>query len=105
MAPFGVIPLEIDDVYPLSQFEVGKPFKGEVKIEVAKSIIRYIEGKPYKLIVIYRDPKLLSDRLLSRIIKERRGLISIDVIKKPYSKDSLSHFIEDLKNIASREFT
>ncbi len=104
-APFGVVPLEIDDVYPLSQFEVGKPFKGEVKIEVAKSIIRYIEGKPYKLIVIYRDPKLLSDRLLSRIIKEKRGLVSIDVIKKPYSKDSFNHFIEGLKNIVSREFT
>ncbi|MEM2915730.1 MAG: DUF5591 domain-containing protein, partial [Candidatus Bathyarchaeia archaeon] len=45
--PFGVIPIELDEVYPLSQYETCPPFSYEMKKDLAESIKQYIKSKKY----------------------------------------------------------
>ena len=42
--PFGIIPEEISDVYPLSQYEITLPPDMEVTEYVAKQVIRYLRA-------------------------------------------------------------
>ena len=57
-APFGVIPLELDEVYPLSQHEVALPLDKETMEHVAKQTSNYIKQNAYDSVVLLNDPKL-----------------------------------------------
>jgi 7-cyano-7-deazaguanine tRNA-ribosyltransferase len=53
--PFGVIPLELDETYPLSQYEAVEPPDCETKKHVAQEVVEYIrnKGENYEAVVIY----------------------------------------------------
>ena len=53
--PFGIIPLELDEVYPLSQHEITKPFDLETMNYVAEQVKKYISASSYKEIVLVED--------------------------------------------------
>jgi 7-cyano-7-deazaguanine tRNA-ribosyltransferase len=57
-APFGVIPLELSEVYPLSQYEIASPLDSETVTYVAKQVANYIEQTNYKKIILLRDPQI-----------------------------------------------
>jgi len=44
-APFGVTPLELDEMYPLSQFEAVKSMDGETREYVAQEVAEYVRSK------------------------------------------------------------
>lgn len=54
-APFGVIPLELDEVYPLSQHEAASPFDKEVIDYVGAQVADYIKRSNYQAIVLLHD--------------------------------------------------
>lgn len=54
-APFGLIPLELDDVYPISQNEISHPFDEKTKEYVANQISEYIKQYQYKTIILLND--------------------------------------------------
>jgi 7-cyano-7-deazaguanine tRNA-ribosyltransferase len=54
-APFGVVPLELDEVYPLSQHEVAMPLDEEVIAFVAKQVAHYVSGHGYRAVVLLDD--------------------------------------------------
>ncbi|MEM2108717.1 MAG: tRNA guanosine(15) transglycosylase TgtA [Candidatus Bathyarchaeia archaeon] len=56
-APFGLIPLELDEVYPLSQHEVALPLDKETIEYVAKQVSDYILQTCYDTVVLIADPK------------------------------------------------
>jgi 7-cyano-7-deazaguanine tRNA-ribosyltransferase len=56
-APFGVVPLELDEVYPLSQHEPALPLDVETVDYVANQVANYIERSNYELIVFVHDPQ------------------------------------------------
>jgi 7-cyano-7-deazaguanine tRNA-ribosyltransferase len=56
-APFGVIPLELDEVYPLSQHEISLPLDKETIAYVAKQVAAYIQNSHYKKILLLNDPE------------------------------------------------
>jgi 7-cyano-7-deazaguanine tRNA-ribosyltransferase len=56
-APFGVIPLELDEVYPLSQHEVSMPLDCEVIDYVANQVSDYVKRSSYKAVVLLDDPE------------------------------------------------
>jgi 7-cyano-7-deazaguanine tRNA-ribosyltransferase len=60
-APFGVVPLELDEVYPLSQHETASPFDIETVDYVAKQTAEYITRSNYQGVVLLNDPKLWQD--------------------------------------------
>jgi 7-cyano-7-deazaguanine tRNA-ribosyltransferase len=56
-APFGLVPLELDEIYPLSQHEAAHPFDGETVNYVANQTAEYIKRSAYKSVVLLNDPK------------------------------------------------
>jgi len=55
-APFGVIPLELDEIYPLSQHETVFPIDKEVSEYVAEQVSDYVRNSEYKSVVLLHDP-------------------------------------------------
>jgi predicted RNA-binding protein len=51
-APFGVIPVELDEVYPLSQHETVLPLDNETVEYVANQTLDYINRSDYKGVVL-----------------------------------------------------
>ena len=57
-APFGVVPLELDEVYPLSQHETALPLDLETVDYVANQAAEYIERSGYQGVTLLNDRKL-----------------------------------------------
>ena len=55
-APFGVIPIELDEVYPLSQHETVIPPDHETVDYVAEEVAQYILRTNYQKVVLLNDP-------------------------------------------------
>jgi 7-cyano-7-deazaguanine tRNA-ribosyltransferase len=60
-APFGVVPLELDEVYPLSQHEVALPLDLETVNYVAYQTAQYIDSHQYRNVALLNDSKLWDD--------------------------------------------
>lgn len=58
--PFGVIPLELDETYPHSQYEASAPTDEETKHYVAEEVAQYLKshGRRYEATVIYAAGEL-----------------------------------------------
>ena len=54
-APFGVVPLELDEVYPLSQHETAMPLDCEVKDYVATQVSDYVKRSNYRAVVLIHE--------------------------------------------------
>jgi 7-cyano-7-deazaguanine tRNA-ribosyltransferase len=59
--PFGLVPLELDEVYPLSQHEAANPFDLETINYVANQTAYYIGRSPYQSVTLLNDPKHWND--------------------------------------------
>jgi 7-cyano-7-deazaguanine tRNA-ribosyltransferase len=57
-APFGLVPLELDEIYPLSQHEVALPIDLETIDYVANQTQEYIKRSAYVSVVLLNDAKL-----------------------------------------------
>jgi 7-cyano-7-deazaguanine tRNA-ribosyltransferase len=62
-APFGVIPLELDEVYPLSQHEITLPLDQEVIEYVADQVADYVKHTSYKAVVLLHDPEVWGNNV------------------------------------------
>ncbi|MCW4004641.1 MAG: tRNA guanosine(15) transglycosylase TgtA [Candidatus Bathyarchaeota archaeon] len=60
-APFGVVPLELDEVYPLSQHDTALPLDLETIGYVADQTVEYIKRSSYRRVVLLNDRKLWGD--------------------------------------------
>lgn len=56
-APFSIIPLELSEVYPLSQHEAALPLDNETIAHVANQVADYIARTNYASVVLLNDPK------------------------------------------------
>ena len=63
-APFGVVPLELDEVYPLSQHEAALPLDLETVDYVANQTAEYIQRSNYVAVTLLNDPKLWKNTVL-----------------------------------------
>jgi 7-cyano-7-deazaguanine tRNA-ribosyltransferase len=68
-APFGVIPLELDEVYPLSQHETALPLDAETIDYVAGKVSEYIMRTHYETVVLLHDPPQWGDSVKERCSK------------------------------------
>jgi len=50
-----VIPTELDQIYPLSQYEIATPFDIETINYVAKQVANYITTMNYEQIILLQD--------------------------------------------------
>jgi len=64
-APFGVIPIELDETYPLSQHETVQPLDKETITYVANQIGDYINRTNYKTVILINDPENWNKTILN----------------------------------------
>jgi 7-cyano-7-deazaguanine tRNA-ribosyltransferase len=62
-APFGIVPIELDEVYPLSQHETALPLDRETIEYVAEQTATYIKQMPYNNVTMLNDPKLWANHI------------------------------------------
>jgi len=62
-APFGVVPLELDEVYPLSQHEAALPLDRETVAYVAEQTAEYIKKMPYSSVTMLNEPKMWKNHV------------------------------------------
>jgi 7-cyano-7-deazaguanine tRNA-ribosyltransferase len=62
-APFGVVPFELDEVYPLSQHETALPLDKETIEYVAQQTAQYIKQMPYKSVTLLNSYKLWNNHI------------------------------------------
>ena len=100
-APFGVTPVELDEVYPLSQFEVSLPLDSETVDYVVKQVEDYIarKGGRYRVVVLHSSP-VFGERIIEacrRTCKEA----GIDFLtstreERIWGKKALEDFVDEL---------
>ena len=54
-APFGIVPHELDEVYPLSQYETVLPPDAETVSYVADQVADYIAHNSYEMVILLND--------------------------------------------------
>ncbi len=64
-APFGIIPMELDEVYPLSQHETALPLDKETIEYVANQIVDYINRTNYKKIILIKNTEHWNKTILN----------------------------------------
>jgi 7-cyano-7-deazaguanine tRNA-ribosyltransferase len=93
-APFGLIPLELDEVYPLSQHETALPLDRETVDYVAKQVLDYIKRTQYASVVLVHDPQNWGTTV--------KKLCETACRKKGVSFDFVDVEAEGTKNILTR---
>ncbi len=79
-APFGVIPIELDEVYPLSQHETATPLDNETIQYVTSQVADYINRTNYKKIMLLNDSQNWGRTIQStarRICKQKNMTIKV----------------------------
>jgi predicted RNA-binding protein len=68
--PFGVTPLELDETYPLSQYEASSPADEDTKRYVAGEVSRFLmsQGRCYQAMVVYAAGEV--GQVIARKIEE-----------------------------------
>jgi predicted RNA-binding protein len=99
--PLGVVPTELDEVYPLSQNETALPPDKETIEYVTKQITDYINNTNYETIVLLNDPENWNKNILNTCkktctkknikfkylnIKEKRSKSMLTSLKKILQK-------------------
>jgi 7-cyano-7-deazaguanine tRNA-ribosyltransferase len=93
-APFGVIPLELDEIYPLSQHEIALPLDQETVEYVAKQASEYIKQQHYATVVLLHDPEQWDKTIKTQC--------SIACQKKGVDFETVNIRTEGSKNILTR---
>ena len=99
-APFGIVPTELDDVYPLSQNEIASPFDAETIIYVAKQVEDYIKNTNYLHVFLLRAPKVWKGKILAackRACKKKQIPLTATREKDPWAKGTLEHFAAEIR--------
>ena len=86
-APFGIVPIELDEVYPLSQHEIATPFDVETVDYVAEQVENYILSAKYRKVVLCLDEENWGRKILSACRKVcQRKEITFVVLKAEAKK-------------------
>ena len=72
-APFGIVPIELDEVYPLSQHETAMPLDKETVEYVANQVANYVRRTSYKAVTLIDDPENWNKAILNACRKTCRN--------------------------------
>jgi predicted RNA-binding protein len=99
-APYGVIPVELCETYPLSQYEISEPFDIETLNHTAAAVDSYINGSGYTAVYLYRGREELDDVVESYLMdtceETRMNLITI-WNNDPWCEDAFTTLANTLK--------
>ena len=98
-APYGVVPSEIDEFYPLSQTEIAFPLSDETRRYVTDRSVEYVLQEKYAHIVLLADTAIWGNELVHRFRqlknKTRKNIVIVmrdnDVSDKTAASNVLKH--------------
>ena len=93
-APFGVIPTELDDVYPLSQNLIAHPFDTETVMYVAQQTENYITKTAYERVILLGDPNVWKRKIMvacRRACKKKQVPFITLKDRDPWAKNTMNH--------------
>ena len=98
-APYGVIPLELDEIYPLSQHEIATPLDLETIDYVAEQIKNYIVTSTYKRVVLVKDIEVWKGKVSAacKYIKRKDLSITVLGVKETLNESVLNDIVETLQ--------
>ncbi len=96
---FGVTPVEICDVYPLSQFEVSKPYSKNMLEDMAEYLAKYVEKSGFETVILHPDPSLLTLEQAARLKVKLTGW------EEPWSDRGLENLRRTLAGLGASEAT
>jgi len=85
--PYGAVPIELSDVYPISQTEVNSHPDQVSIIDTAEAVAQYLRRHRYGKVLLHASKEALARRVLSRIN---------DVCAKTGQKLSISYYGKDV---------
>jgi 7-cyano-7-deazaguanine tRNA-ribosyltransferase len=98
-APFGVVPLELDEIYPLSQHEITLPLDKETIEHVTKHVEDYIHKANYSTLILLDDPQNWGKSILNTCKKVclKRGMafrsINVSTQQKELPRQHLNRIL------------
>jgi len=99
-APFGVVPVELSETYPLSQFEAAEPLDRETLEFAAEQVGRYVEEGSYSAVILHRGvndlDRLVEDRCREACRENGRPLTVVSD-PHPWGEEALQRLIALLK--------
>ncbi len=105
-APFGVVPTELDEVYPLSQHEVALPLDHETITYVAEQIESYLARSHYPNVILLKDAETWGSTVTSvvrRACKKRKLTLTVQNSTKLWSKQSVNSLSEAVQKAVSEQ--
>jgi 7-cyano-7-deazaguanine tRNA-ribosyltransferase len=103
-APFGVTPRELDEVYPLSQYEIATPLDDETTEYTAKQVSDYIVAANYKGVVLLQEVEMWKGRIAAacrRACKKKKISLTVLSARKPWNKRALNDLATAIENVLS----
>jgi len=81
-APYGIVPTDLDEVYPLSQYEIATPLDLETIKYTAKQVVEHIMTVNYERVFLFQDTETWKGRIVAacRQTCEKKGL-SLEVLE------------------------
>jgi 7-cyano-7-deazaguanine tRNA-ribosyltransferase len=104
-APFGVIPAELDEVYPLSQNIIAYPFDAETVIYVAKQAANYITATDYERVILLREPNVWKGKIAAacrRACKKKNVPFVTLHERDPWDKNTIEHLAAVIQEAVRR---
>ncbi|MGQ9679284.1 MAG: tRNA guanosine(15) transglycosylase TgtA [Candidatus Bathyarchaeia archaeon] len=100
-APFGIIPSDLAETYPLSQFEMVEPLDNETLEFTAIQIKRYIERINYPVILLHRGIDklgILTEETMKKSLKGDTKL-AVNSSPDPWADKALEDLVDKLKQL------
>ncbi len=107
-APFGIVPAEIDEVYPLSQYEIATPPDEESINYTAKQVANYIALTNYRRIILLQDTETWKKKIAAacrNLCHKKNVSLTIIKAKNPWDKQALNELTTAIKNVMSTRGT
>ncbi len=100
-APFGIIPIELDEVYPLSQNEIATPLDAETIAYVEKQVADYIEITSYKKIILLQDEETWKGKILKgcrRACRKKKTPFTVLSGRQIWDENTLKDFLSAIQD-------
>ncbi|MBT3284197.1 tRNA guanosine(15) transglycosylase TgtA [Candidatus Bathyarchaeota archaeon] len=97
-APYGVVPANLAETYPLSQFEIARPLDHETIQSTADYVRQYVEKYPHEHIVLVLKDKPLEESLLDKLseLVKPNNIIHSEALGDGDTLEILSKLIQSL---------
>jgi len=107
-APFGIIPTELGEVYPLSQYEIATPLDLETMNYTAQQVHEYIMTTDYERVILFRDSNLWKKNIVTtckRACKNKKISLVVLKLKTPLNKKALEDLATSIGHLNLRTLT